>query len=122
VSLGIACWPYAQGAKLPAIERLVNTTYEKFPYYFPEPELGQVQFNMGIGRRQLPCCSLALTGLNGLPFLPALPSGASWQVFVNRKGFGGESNLIHPITLNKPAEGIPPGEFCLRKDIEKPGN
>ncbi len=81
----------AQGAKLPAIERLVNTTYEKFPYYFPEPELGLVQFNMGIGRRQLPCCSLALTGLNGLPFLPALLSGASWQVFVNRKGFSGES-------------------------------
>jgi hypothetical protein len=33
-----------------------------------------------------------------------------------------ESNLIHPITLNRPAEGMPTGEFCLRQNIEKPGN
>jgi hypothetical protein len=34
----------------------------------------------------------------------------------------GESNLIHPITLNRPAKGMPTGEVCLRQDIEKPGN
>jgi len=41
---------------------------------------------------------------------------------VNRKGFSGESNLIHPVTLNKAVEGVPKGKFCLRQDIEKPGN
>jgi len=47
---GIACRHRAEGAKLPAIQRLVNTTYEKSSYYFPEPELDLdldlVQFNM----------------------------------------------------------------------------
>lgn len=43
---GIACQHRAEGAKIPAIQRLVNTTYEKFPCYFPEPELDLVQFNM----------------------------------------------------------------------------
>ena len=82
---------------------------------FPELKLGLVQFTMDIGRRQLPLLFSCVDWTQRA----AIPPRSSERDIL--AGFR-ESNLIHPITLNRPPEGMPTGEFCLRQNIEKPGN